>query len=167
MSDSFTSFNGQGAPFKTVLTHGWVVDGEGKAMHKSLGNSIAPEEMIKKYGADLVRLWVASSDYRVDVRVSDNIFKQLSETYRKIRNTSRIILANLNDFNPDTDMVALDELYEIDKWALSRLNNLAIMAYYTLRTIKLITIASTDHRGYITRLNSRHTVRLHELICSI
>ncbi len=116
---------GQGAPFKTVLTHGWVVDGEGKAMHKSLGNSIAPEEMIKKYGADLVRLWVASSDYRVDVRVSDNIFKQLSETYRKIRNTSRIILANLNDFNPDTDMVALDELYEIDKWALSRLNNLA------------------------------------------
>ena len=116
---------GSGAPFKTVLTHGWVVDGEGKAMHKSLGNSIAPEEMIKKYGADLVRLWVASSDYRVDVRVSDNIFKQLSETYRKIRNTSRIILANLNDFNPDTDMVALDELYEIDKWALTRLNNLA------------------------------------------
>ena len=116
---------GSGAPFKTVLTHGWVVDGEGKAMHKSLGNSIAPEEMIKKYGADLVRLWVASSDYRVDVRVSDNIFKQLSETYRKIRNTSRIILANLNDFNPDTDMVAIDELYEIDKWALSRLNNLA------------------------------------------
>ena len=116
---------GSGAPFKTVLTHGWVVDGEGKAMHKSLGNSIAPEEMIKKYGADLVRLWVASSDYRVDVRVSDNIFKQLSETYRKIRNTSRIILANLNDFNPDTDMVALDELYEIDKWALTRLNDLA------------------------------------------
>ena len=116
---------GSGAPFKTVLTHGWVVDGEGKAMHKSLGNSIAPEEMVGKYGADLVRLWVASSDYRVDVRVSDNIFKQLSETYRKIRNTSRIILANLNDFNPDTDMVAIDELYEIDKWALSRLNNLA------------------------------------------
>ena len=116
---------GSGAPFKTVLTHGWVVDGEGKAMHKSLGNSVAPEEMIVKYGADLVRLWVASSDYRVDVRVSDNIFKQLSETYRKIRNTSRIILANLNDFNPDTDMVPVDELYEIDKWALSRLNSLA------------------------------------------
>ena len=94
-------------------------------MHKSIGNSIAPEEMVGKYGADLVRLWVASSDYRVDVRVSDNIFKQLSETYRKIRNTSRIILANLNDFNPDTDMVSLDELYDIDKWALSRLNNLA------------------------------------------
>ena len=85
------------APFKQVLTHGWVVDGEGKAMHKSLGNSIYPEDVIKKYGADLVRLWVASSDYTVDVRVSDNIFKQLSETYRKFRNTARIIMANLKD----------------------------------------------------------------------
>ena len=119
---------GQGAPYKQVLTHGWVVDGEGKAMHKSLGNSIAPEEVITKYGADLVRLWVASSDYQVDVRVSDNIFKQLSEAYRKIRNTLRILMANLGspeeDFNPDTDMVPVEELYEIDKWALSRLNRL-------------------------------------------
>ncbi len=113
------------APYKTVLTHGWVVDGEGKAMHKSLGNSVYPEDMIKKYGADLVRLWVASSDYRVDVRVSDNIFKQLSETYRKIRNTSRILLANLGDFDPNTDMMPVDELCDIDKWALSRLNALA------------------------------------------
>ena len=112
---------GQGAPYKSVLTHGWVVDGEGKAMHKSLGNSIAPEEMISKYGADIVRLWVASSDYRVDVRVSDNIFKQLSEAYRKIRNTARIIMANLGDFNPDTDMVDIGDMYEIDKWVLSRL----------------------------------------------
>ncbi len=113
------------APYKTVLTHGWVVDGEGKAMHKSLGNSIAPEDVIKKYGADLVRLWVASSDYRVDVRVSDNIFKQLSETYRKIRNTSRILMANIGDFDPDTDMVPAEELCDIDKWALSKLNDLA------------------------------------------
>ncbi len=119
---------GEGAPYKTVLTHGWVVDGEGKAMHKSLGNSVAPEEMIVKYGADLVRLWVASSDYQVDVRVSDNIFKQLSETYRKIRNTVRILMANLGtaetDFDPNRDMVPVSELYEIDKWALSRLNGL-------------------------------------------
>ncbi len=115
---------GKGAPYKQVLTHGWVVDGEGKAMHKSLGNSIAPEEVIVKYGADLVRMWVASSDYRVDVRVSDAIFKQLSETYRKIRNTSRIIMANLGGFNPDTDMVSFDKLYDIDKWALSRINKL-------------------------------------------
>ena len=115
---------GVGAPYKQVLTHGWVVDGEGKAMHKSLGNSIAPEEVIAKYGADLVRMWVASSDYRVDVRVSDPIFKQLSETYRKIRNTSRIIMANLEGFDPDKDMVELDRLYDIDKWAVSRINKL-------------------------------------------
>ncbi len=115
---------GQGAPYKTVLTHGWVVDGEGKAMHKSLGNSVAPEEMIQKYGADLVRLWVASSDYRVDVRVSDAIFKQLSEAYRKIRNTARIIMANLGDFDPDTDMVDVKDMYEIDKWILSACNEL-------------------------------------------
>ncbi len=115
---------GEGAPFKTVLTHGWVVDGEGKAMHKSLGNSIAPEDIIKKYGADLVRLWVASTDYTADVRVSDTIFKQLSETYRKIRNTARIIMANLGDFDPDRDTVAVEDMIEIDRWALSRLNSL-------------------------------------------
>ncbi len=119
---------GEGAPYKTVLTHGWVVDGEGKAMHKSLGNAIAPEEIIKVYGADILRLWVASSDYRVDVRASDNIFKQLSESYRKIRNTIRILLANLGtaetDFDPDKDMLPYEKLYDIDKWILCRLNTL-------------------------------------------
>ena len=119
---------GKGAPFKEVLTHGWVVDGEGKAMHKSIGNVILPEDMIKKYGADLVRLWVASSDYRVDVRVSDAIFGQLSEAYRKIRNTARIILANIGDngtdFNPDADMIAPADMLALDKWALTRLNRL-------------------------------------------
>ncbi len=116
---------GQGAPFKSVLTHGWTVDGEGKAMHKSLGNTIAPDEIVAKYGAELIRLWAASSDYRVDVRVSDNIFKQLSETYRKIRNTARILMANLNGFNPDRDLLPVDKLQDIDKWALSRMNALA------------------------------------------
>ncbi len=115
---------GTTAPFKTVLTHGWVVDGEGRAMHKSLGNGVDPLDMIKKYGSDLVRLWVASSDYRVDVRVSDVIFKQLSEAYRKIRNTARIIMANLSDFNPDTDMVALADMEEIDRWVLAEFNEL-------------------------------------------
>ena len=118
----------EGAPFRTVLTHGWVVDGEGKAMHKSLGNSVAPEEIIKDYGADMLRLWVASSDYRVDVRASDSIFKQLSEAYRKIRNTIRILLANLGtpeeDFDPNKDMVPFDKMYDIDKWIVSEINNL-------------------------------------------
>ena len=116
------------APYRQVLTHGWTVDGEGKAMHKSLGNSIAPEEIIPKYGAELIRLWAASSDYQVDVRVSDAIFKQLSESYRKIRNTARIILANLgdngSDFLPDRDAVSEDKLTELDKWLLSRYNKL-------------------------------------------
>ncbi len=121
--------SGKGAaPYENVLTHGWVVDGEGKAMHKSLGNAIATEDVIKKYGADILRLWVASSDYRVDVRVSDEIFKQLCDAYRKIRNTSRIILANLGtpetDFDPNRDMVEVDKLENVDKWLLSRLNTL-------------------------------------------
>ena len=112
------------APFKTVLTHGWVVDGEGKAMHKSLGNGVDPLDMIKKYGADLVRLWVASADYRVDVRASDLIFKQLSDAYRKIRNTVRILIADLSDFDPNKDMMPFDELYEIDRWIISAMNDL-------------------------------------------
>lgn len=112
------------APYKTVLTHGWVVDGEGKAMHKSIGNVIVPSDMVQKYGADLVRLWVASSDYRVDVRVSDPIFKQLSDAYRKIRNTVRILIANLNDFDPDKNALPFDSLYEIDRWVISAMNEL-------------------------------------------
>ena len=120
------------APYKTVLTHGWVVDGEGRAMHKSLGNGVDPLDMIKKYGADLVRLWAASADYRVDVRVSEAIFKQLSDAYRKIRNTVRILIANLGDFNPETDALAFDELYEIDRWVISAMNDLTreVRAYY-------------------------------------
>jgi len=114
------------APYKSVCTHGWVVDGEGKAMHKSLGNGIAPEEIIEQYGADILRLWVASSDYHSDIRISKDILSQLSDQYRKIRNTARYILGNLSDgeteFNPDTDMVSLDKLEELDKWALMRLD---------------------------------------------
>lgn len=111
------------APYKTVLTHGWVVDGEGRAMHKSLGNGVAPEEIIKDYGADLLRLWAASSDYHADVRASGNIFKQLSQSYLKIRNTARYILGNLNGFDPNAQ-VSDAELLEIDRWALSQLNRL-------------------------------------------
>lgn len=113
------------APYEAVLTHGWVVDGEGRAMHKSLGNAIAPDEVIKDYGADILRLWVASLDYRVDVRLSKDILKQLSEAYRKIRNTARFILGNLSDFDPDRDSVEYGQFEEIDRWALIRLDDIA------------------------------------------
>ncbi len=113
-----------GAPYKTVLTHGWVVDGEGKAMHKSLGNTVDPLDVIKEYGADVLRLWVASSDYRADVRVSKEIFKQLSQAYLKIRNTAKYMLGNLNGFDPENGMVAPENMQEIDRWAITRLNSL-------------------------------------------
>lgn len=112
------------APYKAVLTHGWVVDGEGRKMSKSLGNGIEPQEIVDQYGADVLRLWVASSDYHVDIRISKEILKQLSEAYRKIRNTARYILGNISDFDPDSDAVAVDELLPIDKWAINKLNEL-------------------------------------------
>jgi len=115
------------APYKAVCTHGWVVDGEGKVMHKSLGNGIDPQEVIDQYGADILRLWVASSDYHSDIRISKPILGQLSDAYKKIRNTARYILGNLGNgdgFNPDTDMVDDDKLTELDKWALMRLDAL-------------------------------------------
>ena len=112
------------APYKGVLCHGWVVDEQGKQMHKSAGNGVEPKEIIKDYGADIIRLWVASSDYTVDVRAGKNIFKQLSEAYRKIRNTARFILGNLDGFDPNKDMVADDQLYEIDRWALAAMDSL-------------------------------------------
>ena len=111
------------APYKNVCTHGWVVDGQGKTMHKSLGNGIAPNEITDKYGADILRLWVASSDYHADIRISNDIVVQLSDAYKKIRNTARYILGNLSNgkgFNPDTDCVSDEELTELDRWALMR-----------------------------------------------
>ncbi|MDP1853353.1 MAG: isoleucine--tRNA ligase [Candidatus Omnitrophota bacterium] len=110
--------------FKSVLTHGFVVDGEGRKMSKSEGNVISPQEIIQKYGADILRLWVVSCDYREDVRISDEIITRLSESYRKIRNTLRFILGNLYDFNPQADAVKYEQLLFLDKWALSRLQNI-------------------------------------------
>ncbi len=112
------------APYKAVLCHGWTVDGEGRAMHKSLGNGVSPDELTAKYGADLCRLWAASADFRLDMRCSDAIFKQLSDKYLKIRNTARFILGNLDGFDPDRDLLDLDQLQSIDRWALSRVNAL-------------------------------------------
>lgn len=112
------------APFKMLLTHGFVNDGEGRKMSKSVGNVVSPQDVTKVYGADILRLWCASVDYREDVKISDNILKQMSEAYRRVRNTARYILGNSADFNPATDKVAYDELMEIDRWALNKLERL-------------------------------------------
>ncbi len=112
------------APYRAVLTHGFVVDEQGRKMSKSLGNVIDPAAVIKQMGADILRLWVSSSDYRADLAVSPNILKQMTEAYRKIRNTCRFLLGNLYDFDPDKDRVAYGEMPEIDRWALLKLTRL-------------------------------------------
>ena len=112
------------APYHQIATHGWTVDGEGKAMHKSLGNAVGPEEVIKEYGADMLRLWVASADYTQDMRISKDIMKQLSQAYLKIRNTARYMLGNLAGFDPDRDQAPYGELEELDRYALASFNSL-------------------------------------------
>ncbi|MCL2767994.1 MAG: class I tRNA ligase family protein, partial [Synergistaceae bacterium] len=111
------------APYKEILTHGFTMDGEGRKMSKSVGNVVAPQEVIDEFGADVLRLWVASSDYRNDVRCSKDILKALSETYRRIRNTERFLLGNLKGFDPRKDMVPHSEMPRMDKWILSQLNH--------------------------------------------
>jgi len=108
-------------PFENVLTHGFVVDGAGKKMSKSQGNVISPAQIIKDYGADILRMWVASSDYNEDIRISKEILTRLSEAYRKIRNTAKFILSNLYDFNPETDQTPYEKLRKIDQWILYRM----------------------------------------------
>src|SRR3954470_7284270 len=112
------------APYKGVLSHGFALDGEGRKMSKSVGNVVVPSKVMKQLGADILRLWVASVDYQADVRVSDAILKQVAEVYRKIRNTFRFLLGNLADFNPDTDTVSLENLRDVDRYMLVKLNNL-------------------------------------------
>ncbi len=112
------------APYRTVLTHGFTVDGSGKKMSKSAGNVVAPQEVIDKYGAEVLRLWVSAADYRDDIRISPEILTHLAEAYRRIRNTCRYLLGNLSDFDPEKDRVAHRDLLEIDRWALHRLQKL-------------------------------------------
>jgi len=112
------------APYKQVLTHGFVLDGEGKKMSKSLGNVISPKDAMKKYGADILRLWVSSVDYTTDVRISNEILDQNAEAYRKIRNTFKFLLGNLFDYDPEKDKVPMEELHELDRWALSNVATL-------------------------------------------
>ena len=145
------------SPYKAVCTHGWVVDGEGKAMHKSLGNGVAPNEVTDVYGADILRLWAASSDYHSDVRISKEILKQLSDTYKKIRNTARYILGNLcngEGFNPETDCVAVNDLHEIDKWALIKLNALIDKVKAAYDVFDFHIVVSSIHNFCITDMSN-------------
>mgnify|MGYP002570583291 CR=1 FL=1 len=114
---------GQGAPFKECVTHGWTVDGEGKAMHKSLGNGVDPADIFNENGADILRLWAASADYHADVRCSKEIFKQLSQNYLKFRNTCKFMLDNLVDFDPE-NLVKPEEMPKLDRWLITKLNEL-------------------------------------------
>ncbi|HOI07303.1 MAG TPA: isoleucine--tRNA ligase [Deltaproteobacteria bacterium] len=127
------------APYKSVLTHGFVVDGEGRKMSKSLGNTISPQEIITKYGAEILRLWTSAQDYRNDIRISDEIVSRLVETYRRIRNTSRFMLGNLHDFDPDRDMVPYEDMLELDRYAL----------HVTMKLIEKVRKAYTDFEPYV------------------
>jgi isoleucyl-tRNA synthetase len=110
------------APYRTVLTHGWVVDGQGKAMHKSAGNAVSPNDVVKESGAEILRLWSASSDYHEDMRCSPEILQRVTDGYRKLRNTARFALGNLDGFDPERDAVPDEEMLEIDRWALAELD---------------------------------------------
>ncbi len=121
------------APYRTVLTHGFTVDEQGRKMSKSLGNVVAPDKVIKTLGADVLRLWVASTDYRKEITVSDEILKRTAEAYRRIRNTLRFLLANLHDFDPITDSVAPDQRLSLDNWILAHAHHLQKETHHRLR----------------------------------
>ncbi|MDX6577684.1 MAG: isoleucyl-tRNA synthetase, partial [Blastocatellia bacterium] len=110
------------APYQTVLCHGWTLDAQGRAMHKSAGNAVSPDEVIPKLGAEVLRLWCASSDYFEDMRCSEEILQRVTDGYRKLRNTARFALGNLDGFDPERDAVADEDMLEIDRWALGELD---------------------------------------------
>lgn len=132
-------------PYKAVLTHGFTVDAEGRKMSKSLGNVIAPQEVMKTYGADILRLWVASADYRGDLRLSDEILGQIADAYRRIRNTARFLLGNLSDFDPARDRVPEEELPELDRWALGRARRLMRRVIDAYRNYEFHTVYHAVH----------------------
>ncbi len=145
---------GKGAPYKQIITHGWTVDGEGRKMSKSLGNGIDPQEIINKYGADILRLWVASADYHADIRISPEILKQISDNYRKIRNTARYCLGNLYDFDPDKDIVPNEELEELDKYALMKLDEVIKTARKGYETYEYHTTAHALHNFCVVDMSN-------------
>ena len=144
---------GNGAPFKEVLTHGWVVDGQGRAMHKSLGNGVDPADLIKDFGADSVRLWAASSDYHADVRCSKEIIKQVAQNYLKFRNTARYCLGNLNEFDPN-HLVPAEQMEELDKWALTKLDALVKTCRQAYMDYEFHTVAHAINDFCVVELSS-------------
>ena len=154
-SSLLTSVAGGGkAPYKQIITHGWTVDGEGRKMSKSLGNGIAPQEIVSKYGADILRLWVASADYHADIRISPEILKQISDNYRKLRNTARYCLGNLYDFNPDTDLVDNADLEELDKYALMKLDEVIEVARKAYEEYDYHTAAHSIHNFCVVDMSN-------------
>lgn len=142
------------APYKTVITHGWTVDGEGKAMHKSTGNAMPSDEVVSKQGAEILRLWVASSDYQEDVRVSPEILNRMVDAYRKLRNTARYALGNIGDFDPERDLVAEDAMWEIDRWALAMTRELTRKVVDAYRRFEYTTVYhSLYHYATVTLSN--------------
>jgi isoleucyl-tRNA synthetase len=144
------------APYRTVVTHGWTLDAQGHAMHKSAGNAVAPEEFVKESGADILRLWVTSSDYREDMRCSDEILRRVSDSYRKIRNTARFALGNLDGFVPSTDVVGLNEMSEIDRWALAELDRLIAHATEAYKAFDFHTVYRALDQFCTTTLSARY-----------
>ena len=144
---------GKGAPYQECLTHGWTVDGEGREMHKSLGNGIDPADLIKDYGADVVRLWAGSADYHVDVRCSQEIFKQLSQNYLKFRNTARYCLGNLDGFDPENPVVPEDML-PLDRWAMTKLNELIEKAEAAYQDYEFHTVSHAINDFCVVELSS-------------
>ncbi len=144
------------APYRTVLTHGWVVDGQGKAMHKSAGNSVSPNDVIKQSGAEIIRLWCASSDYHEDMRCSDEILQRVSDAYRKMRNTARFALGNLDGFDPARDAVDASEMQEIDRWALGELDTVAERVRAAYEAYEFHTVYHTLYHFCTVTLSARY-----------
>ena len=144
---------GRGAPFKECVTHGWTVDGEGRAMHKSLGNGVDPEDVFKKYGADICRLWAGSADYHVDVRCSDAIFQQLSQNYLKFRNTAKFCLDNLVDFDPNA-LTKPEDMQELDRWAVTKLNALLEKCEAAYKDYEFLTVSHAINEFCVVTLSS-------------
>ena len=142
----------EAAPYKTVLTHGFTVDKDGRKMSKSLGNVISPQEKVDQLGADILRLWVASTDYSNEMTVSDEILKRTADSYRRIRNTARFLLANLNGFNPETDMVSADQLLPLDAWAVEQAKTLQDQVIEAYDEFALLSIYQKVHNFCVIEL---------------